>query len=635
MNRLTFNPRLKNRLAFILAFALSAAIGTYFRMIPLTTYAPGDYSEKATLLVIAQLRQHVEQNLSLAYPNLSTQQREVLATDQFNKLLHNERDNVRRSIDKLSQAFKQEGLTKRQYPYLLESDPFYYYGLTENILRSGSLSPQFKSGRFLNPLMLAPNGYWESLTLHPYIGVLIYKVLKIFNPNVNLMYAVSYCPVILALLALIPYFWICASWRIRPLFSLAGAIFLTCAPIFIRRSAFGWYDTDPYNILFPFLIIALVCHGLKLLTASLTDTPSSAPLTPQTKTHFLTLGFLTACLIFIYSFFWQGATLITGILLAAGILICGHSLLARRDFKKGALYAQFFGIIVCGTILLTSVAFGFSGFAEFIGESWKGFQNFLTPRLSIWPDLFISVGELEPSTWNDLAEMTGGPLFLCLSGFGFVYLGLNLRTAGEQKYPFFVLAVFALISLGLAMSAQRFLIFCLAALALGFPAGLQFVYDLVEKISPRLFKSSQPRRFVTLLALLILTATAFFPINLLRRSLKDFLTPIFNETWETSLIRLRDNTPDNSIVNTWWCPGHFIKAIAHRRVTFDGATINAPQSYWISNIFLSPDEKSALGMLRMLNGSGNQAADYLHNELKLPVSASVALLKIMAGLNSR
>ena len=39
------------------------------------------------------------------------------------------------------------------------------------------------------------------------------------------------------------------------------------------------------------------------------------------------------------------------------------------------------------------------------------------------------------------------------------------------------------------------------------------------------------------------------------------------------------DNPENSIITTWWPPGHFIKSMAQRRVTFDGATINFPQAY--------------------------------------------------------
>jgi hypothetical protein len=47
------------------------------------------------------------------------------------------------------------------------------------------------------------------------------------------------------------------------------------------------------------------------------------------------------------------------------------------------------------------------------------------------------------------------------------------------------------------------------------------------------------------------------------------------------------------------------------RVTFDGATQNTPQAYWVANLFLEKSEDKALSILRMLNLSGNKAVDFL------------------------
>ncbi len=114
--------------------------------------------------------------------------------------------------------------------------------------------------------------------------------------------------------------------------------------------------------------------------------------------------------------------------------------------------------------------------------------------------------------------------------------------------------------------------------------------------------------------------------------MRSILTSIFNYTWEKALLDIKEKTPENSIINAWWPPGHFIKAIAHRRVNFDGATINFPQSYWTASIFLNADEVEDLGILRMLNNSANQAAEYL-TTLGYPTSKTVEILKQITKLN--
>ena len=99
------------------------------------------------------------------------------------------------------------------------------------------------------------------------------------------------------------------------------------------------------------------------------------------------------------------------------------------------------------------------------------------------------------------------------------------------------------------------------------------------------------------------------------------------------MVYLKENSPENSIVNTWWPPGHFIKAMANRRVTFDGASINKPQAYWIANMYLSQSEDEAIGYARMLNNSGNQAVEYFQNELEMPLSTADFLLKQIVGVD--
>ncbi|MFA6636337.1 MAG: hypothetical protein WCV56_04455 [Candidatus Omnitrophota bacterium] len=67
-------------------------------------------------------------------------------------------------------------------------------------------------------------------------------------------------------------------------------------------------------------------------------------------------------------------------------------------------------------------------------------------------------------------------------------------------------------------------------------------------------------------------------------------------------------------MNSWWPPGHFIRAVAERGVTFDGATPEVPQSFWVASFFMSDDESEAVGILRMLNTSGNKAMEFLISE---------------------
>ena len=70
-------------LKYLLVFILSSSIGIYFRLFPLINYSPGDFREKATLIVIHQLREIVIKNIEANNPDLSPQEKALLIRTQF------------------------------------------------------------------------------------------------------------------------------------------------------------------------------------------------------------------------------------------------------------------------------------------------------------------------------------------------------------------------------------------------------------------------------------------------------------------------------------------------------------------------------------------------------------------------
>jgi hypothetical protein len=67
------------------------------------------------------------------------------------------------------------------------------------------------------------------------------------------------------------------------------------------------------------------------------------------------------------------------------------------------------------------------------------------------------------------------------------------------------------------------------------------------------------------------------------------------------LTRIREATPPDAIVTTWWDYGHWAKYVTERRVTADGASLLTHIPYWIGRALLAPTEREAVGLLRMLS----------------------------------
>ncbi len=108
--------------------------------------------------------------------------------------------------------------------------------------------------------------------------------------------------------------------------------------------------------------------------------------------------------------------------------------------------------------------------------------------------------------------------------------------------------------------------------------------------------------------------------------------PLYNPAWDRMMSQVRSKTPEDAIITGWWSPGHFLTSMGQRRVTFDGASQNEPQAYWVANLFIENSERMALGILRMLNTSGNASVDLLTSK-GMSLSDSVDLIKTLLPLS--
>lgn len=599
------------------------SIGLFFRFYPLHHFTTNDSADKATIYILAKLRQQITAQVNASHATAPQAQKEFLIKKLVNKIIHEQRNQLRQSIDTVAENIP--GTIKDSdappYPYLLASDSFYYYNLTENILQTGKLSDTVKGSKYLNKLMMAPKGHWEPFNLHPYVGAWLYKTLKIFWPSIELMFALSFTPLLITTCALIAFLMLCRNLKGHALTHLVGASAFLLAPIFIKRSTFGWYDNDPYNCLFPLVILIFFFKGLDNLFKNKRPTFKTL-LAPA-------LGCATALLL--YAYFWQGWMLMFAIIGCAGItLLALNAFLTlknkEQNYPPTALLIQYGGTILMASFIFISMAFGFEDFFILFKEGWVALKNFLTPQLSPWPDLYISVGELHKASFSKIIELTGGPFYFIVALWGLISTPLQSFRQHQYAhlYKSLTLMIFFTASFLLTLGAQRFAMLFLIPLSLTFVLGLQSILNLTTT-----FSQNWPRRQRQIGQLSICTLMLLYliiPVRHMHQSIRTLLNPIYNTTWDKALTAIRTGTPKNSVINTWWPPGHFIKAMAKRAVTFDGASINVPQAYWMANVFLSTTEEEALGLLRMLNGSGNAAATFLQ-EIGMDLPNIILLLK--------
>ena len=580
--------------ACLLIWIFCAIAAVYIRLYPLWGHLWSPTNEQATMAVVFNIKKTFLDQLHQQYPQMPFEEADRAASLKLNETLRKDNAQVRLAIEKTNQQIHRQSGSNNDPIYLLEADPFYYYNLTEHITQTGRIADIIKGNKYFNPLMGAPFGYWQPLTIHPYVGFILYKIAHVFDPRFSLMAAVAFTPLLITVFILLGFIWCGKLLNLSAPAMLAGCFYLGMAPIFLKRSALGWYDTDPYNLLFPFIFLGLFIR-------SIADKAPRAP---------LITAIILALVLILYSLFWQGWVFLFFMTFICAATAAVFALLIGKDARAAGTQGIMAMTYLTVTFLIGTLIYGLGDFLSFFTEGAGELMKFTVKGMNLWPNLFIEVGELKKSSWGELIFDTGGPIFLLGAALGLIYAASSARTA--------IVAAFLLITVILTFKAGRFTIFTLAPLSIFFALG-------IDKILVRLKPYGKIYGYAVIILLL---AMSWFNAN---KSIRTVLTPIYNSVWDEALTAAKNKTPTDSILNTWWPPGHFIKAVSHRKVVFDGASLSeGATGYWMANALLSTNENKARGIVRMLNLSGNRAVEFL-TTCGMKTSNAVALLYLILG----
>lgn len=607
---------------YTLIFCLAGTAAVFLRLYPLRYYASDEALDKAAIYVTQTAARTIRHNLKDTLPaDLGAERQNHLVVQRLNSLLQKDRDQVQQTIRQVARQIDQRNPPQRRFPWLLASDSFYYYDLTHSLETTGRFSPIIKGSKYFHPKMNAPDGYWEPLTLHPFVGLALHRVIKHFMPDVTLMASVSWTPLILILIALMIFLITSAALKISPWPAAAAAILLACAEVVLKRSTLGWYDNDPYNIVFPMLLMLMLALALRARTRRTT----------------IIGGIALACALCLYSLFWQGWVFAASVLAAALIACTADRYLCRKfqpetspapRFQPLWLFISFTGAGLVGISLI----FGPGELIVLFREGWQALQGFFNSRLPVWPDNYITVGELKRSSAADFIHLTGGWPMTLGAVIGFLSSLIRLRThpnAPDRSFRICII-VFALAAVLLSLGAQRFTLLAITPLAFLFLFGANDLLCLADSRIPQ--NSDFLMKCLRLLTpALLLTALTVSSLTHAEQRMPALINRIYNNTWDDAMQFLKTQTPSDAIIDTWWSPGHFIKAMGQRRVIFDGASISSRQSYWLAQALMAAGETQSLNLLRLLNNGATAAVDRLR-EQGLSDSESAQLLHSMIRL---
>jgi len=597
---------LKNKTAFsfskkipwVLAFLLATGAGIYFRTYALhhdNTLRPDKLM--ASLVVEKLMVEQLQKSLDASMPATSADDKLKMAREQARRMILSDRSGYDETVADTLIRLKDQLPQMSGRRYLLEADPYYYYFLTQQIIQNGKISNQAKGGQYYNPLMHAPYGYWTSNTWHPYVGFGIAKIVRWIKPSAEWMEALSWVPVVLSVIACLSLLFLAKALALDALQFLIGALTLMLSPIFAQRSGLGWYDTDPYNYIFPFTILAFVLIGLK-----------NAKWTFRCA---LASGFLTG----LYALFWTGwpfiFLLMPATLLAAYVIV-RFALRVHANACQG--YLKYFAFHSLSSLLFAALFLTPKGLIGQVQQGWEILMKFALSDVDVWPNIFLTVGEARGTSIKRLIYLSGNYITFAVATFGLLWSGL--RAWAEQKpealLKWFFLFIFSVPLFLMPLKTERFGILFVISLSIWAMYGvreLESQFDtLTKRFGSKFLDWDRFRKYIFGGLLLII----FLPLPLVTAHVVSLgVKPIMDDAWYDTMQDLKTKTRPDAIVNSWWPPGYFVVALANRRVIADGGTQHLQETYWLSKILASQDEREAAGLLRMLNHSGNDALLFL------------------------
>lgn len=538
-------------------------------------------------------------------------------------------------------------------PYFTEIDSYYNYRLTENYLKSGHLGDTQVNGSDWDSLSTSPHG--REANYQPVIIVLAafaYKVANMFG-TVSLTQIAFWIGPLIGSLAVLPAFFIVRRATGSTWGAIVAGVIAGAAPAYFSHTYGGFFDTDMFNVLLPLMIVLFL-------------TESVYAKKPLFKAIFAVCSALTLGL---FSLSWSGYPYM--IILTFGALIFylpisyiidrfdGKDLSNKKQWlKENKVTITLVVFIICSVVILAFTV-GSSLFESVAGVLGSSTSLQSATAGTAYPNVYVSVGEMQIPEVIDVINNTGGLFPVLYAIFGFVLMFYAIRkkpkskevaktkkddkkttnkktktrrykpktkkaeeiahehenkfipgkfewTSEEKHNNLFLFVLLLLWTLGIAVmltQGTRFIEQFEVPIAL--MAGL-FVGYFINYIDLKIEQKTYVMGIAAILVILAIVTPLW----------ADHLTSSqavgsTNDDMYNTLTWIKANTPQNSVLASWWDFGHLFTAIAERQVVFDGGSQNNMRAYWIGNSLATSNEHLSAGILRMLANSGEDASNVL------------------------
>lgn len=592
-------------------------VSVYLRTMPQRMSIADGWAENAVTNYYQGL---IKDQLNQQYPYLPEQNKQSLLDKEWKNFQKQNKENLAAQAKTLSQQYRDQFRDEEGTLYLLGIDPYYYLQQSEYIIENGFPGTRIdEEGTIWDDYRLAPlgrEGYWN---FHNWFGAVWHKFLNLFG-NFPLMYTFFFVGTIFSALTVIPGFFIGRKLTNNNVGGVFTAFLLAVASFFVARTTGESSDTDVYAVFFPVLITWMFLEALdaKELKWKLSWISAAA--------------FATG----LFAFAWTGWWYIALFLLATMIFQLGYSLVSQwknvkivlksKEIKEwNALFGAYIALVALFVIIFTGV----TDFMRLLSGPFK-FINLKTVAVtSFWPNIKTTVAELNVVSLQNVISTLGGKLLFVLAVVGIFILLLKKNAHGKREpYLGFLLALWLAASLYATTKGVRFILqgTPIFAIAVGACLGLFWQYA-----SQWISKELKLNKTITKITVFLLLSLLLISPAKAGYSQAHNSVPSMNDGWYDTLTKIKEETPENIIITSWWDFGHWFKAIAERPVTFDGGTQTSWGAYWVGKSLLSNNEKSTVGILRMLNCGQNNAFEELDKVLN-DTPKSIQLLNEMVIL---
>lgn len=543
---------------------------------------------------------------------------------------------------------RHRGADGREHTYLGDYDSYAWLHFAENELTTGTSCDAVEDGICRDTYSNAPVGRRElyAHSLHVTAIVAVNRIVNFFRPGYPLTASAFLVPVLVGALGVVPAFVI--GWRLGGApGAVLAAVLIGVNPLFLKRS-FG-SDNDVWNVFLPLGMNAAAIAAIG---------------TRRWRGRFA-YGLVAAVCAGLHAVTWRGWLFTYGLLVAGlfAHLVVVAARRWRRERQAGVFHlmpvrdaAMLLLVLIVATGVVADLAGSTDRYwhspVDFVGNVLEWFspaqatsENGAPP----WPNALATVGEMARLGLDGIAGFMGGRLLFLVGWLGLWLLalppgawrgwhwallvvggGLGLvlvygRDPGRAALFVLLLApaVAALLFAMLAAddaeetdTAAAFLmiLWFVGALCLAY-GGLRYIMLLappfgiacgaaVGRLYQRLSRIAQARwpSFGLIRPTLAVISAALLIAPVQRGyAVASSYRPAMNDAWWDTLSKIRQESPRNAIVTTWWDYGYWAKYVAARRVTADGGSLLTHVPHWLGRALLAPTERESVGLLRMLD----------------------------------